>query len=93
MAFTAMPKVRAIKLIALLLPMLLSIRLIAGQSTPEATNTHATQEKAKSAGPSGNAGGYVGSEVCITCHEDQNRRFKNTPMGRAMANPHTSLPT
>jgi len=90
MDFTAIPKVRAIKLIALLLPMLISIRLIAGQSTLEATNTHTTQEKAKSAGPSGNAGGYVGSEVCMTCHEDQNRRFKNTPMGKAMANPHTS---
>src|SRR5689334_2147846 len=34
-------------------------------------------------------GEYVGNDVCITCHEDQNKRFKNTAMGKAFANPHT----
>jgi DmsE family decaheme c-type cytochrome len=33
---------------------------------------------------------YVGSDVCIGCHDDQNRRIKNTAMGRAFANPHTA---
>ena len=33
---------------------------------------------------------YVGSDVCIGCHDDQNRRFKNTAMGKAFANPHTA---
>lgn len=33
---------------------------------------------------------YVGSDVCLTCHEDQNRRFKNTVMGKVMLeNPHS----
>jgi DmsE family decaheme c-type cytochrome len=33
---------------------------------------------------------YVGSETCIGCHDDQQNRFKNTPMGRAFAKPHTA---
>ena len=36
-------------------------------------------------------GDYVGNDVCITCHDDQNKRFKNTVMGKALANPHSSL--
>ena len=35
-------------------------------------------------------GDYVGSDICITCHEDQNRRMKNTVMGKAFARPHTA---
>jgi len=47
------------------------------------------QEKAAAAKKGGD-GDYVGSETCITCHEDQNRRFKATPMGKAMMeNPHS----
>jgi len=30
---------------------------------------------------------YVGSEICVPCHEDAARRFGNTVMGRAFANP------
>jgi DmsE family decaheme c-type cytochrome len=54
--------------------------------------------------PSSNAGGqaataqaskadgdYVGSETCVTCHQDQQRRFQNTLMGKVMARPHTPL--
>ena len=33
--------------------------------------------------------GYVGSETCITCHEDQGRRFRNTTMGKVFAHPRT----
>ncbi len=36
-------------------------------------------------------GDYVGSETCVTCHEDQQRRFKNTIMGKIMARPRTPL--
>src|SRR5512141_2408619 len=35
----------------------------------------------------GASSNYVGDEVCITCHEDQVKRFKNTVMGKAFANP------
>jgi DmsE family decaheme c-type cytochrome len=48
------------------------------------------QEKAAPARTKSADGGYVGSQVCITCHEDQNRRFKNTVMGKVMMlNPHS----
>ena len=55
-----------------------------------ASQAAASQEKAKAAPPKGADGDYVGSETCITCHDDQNRRFKNTVMGKVMlGNPHT----
>jgi DmsE family decaheme c-type cytochrome len=40
-------------------------------------------------GSGGGDGDYVGSETCITCHADQERRFKDTVMGKAMAHPRT----
>ena len=36
-------------------------------------------------------GDYVGTETCVTCHEDQQHRFKNTIMGKIMARPRTAL--
>ena len=49
-----------------------------------------SQEKAKEPAPKAPDGDYVGSETCISCHDDQNRRFKNTVMGKVMlGNPHT----
>src|SRR5437868_3452895 len=35
-------------------------------------------------------GDYVGSDTCITCHEDQGKRFKGTVMGKAFAEPRTA---
>ncbi len=32
-------------------------------------------------------GGYVGSDVCVTCHADQGKHFQNTIMGKAFAHP------
>jgi len=37
------------------------------------------------------ASDYVGSDTCITCHSDQQDRFKHTVMGKAFANPKTEL--
>jgi len=34
---------------------------------------------------------YVGSEVCVTCHADQQKKFEHTPMGNAFSHPKTSL--
>src|SRR5881296_1651451 len=34
--------------------------------------------------------GYVGSDTCTTCHEDEGRRFNNTVMGKAFAHPRTA---
>jgi len=36
-------------------------------------------------------GDYVGSETCIACHQDQDRRYKKTIMGKVMARPRTPL--
>ena len=33
---------------------------------------------------------YVGNDTCISCHDGQNSRFKNTVMGKAFAKPHTA---
>ena len=30
---------------------------------------------------------YVGTEVCVTCHADQQKSFEHTIMGNAMAHP------
>src|SRR4030095_12086450 len=72
-----------------------------GQSNPATSNSTATpaanqaQDKTasppqepKTSGATGD-GDYVGSDTCITCHEDQSRRFNRTAMGKAMAHPHT----
>jgi DmsE family decaheme c-type cytochrome len=58
-----------------------------------ALSANAAQDKAKAAMPSAqgtDAGDYVGSDICISCHDDQNRRMKNTVMGKAFAKPHTA---
>jgi DmsE family decaheme c-type cytochrome len=79
----------------LLIPLLflaslsLAALLHAQQPGQDAAKPAAEQEKAKPAARAAADGDYVGSETCITCHQDQERRFKNTPMGRAMAHPHT----
>lgn len=44
----------------------------------------------KAAPAAGANSDYVGSDVCMSCHDDQNRRFKNTVMGKAFAKPHTT---
>src|SRR3954467_1928744 len=37
-------------------------------------------------------GDYVGSDTCVTCHDDQQRRIKDTPMGKVLlAHPRTPL--
>ena len=62
----------------------------ANQATQQPTSS-AAQQKAKSVGSSGGDGDYVGSDTCITCHQDQERRFKNTVMGKVMQHPRTPL--
>ncbi|HUS19616.1 MAG TPA: DmsE family decaheme c-type cytochrome [Terriglobales bacterium] len=36
-----------------------------------------------------NSSQYVGSETCLTCHEEESKRFNKTPMGKAFSHPHT----
>src|SRR5215467_5364909 len=55
-----------------------------------ATGVSIAGEQTKTAPAPGINSDYVGSDVCIGCHDDQNRRFKNTAMGKAFANPHTA---
>ena len=40
--------------------------------------------------PAAAQSGYVGSDTCTTCHEDEGRRFVRTAMGKAFAHPRTS---
>ena len=69
---------------------LAAVSVSARQSaTGGAQPSTAAQEKAKPAAPPAATGDYVGSETCITCHQDQDRRFKNTIMGKVMAHPRT----
>jgi DmsE family decaheme c-type cytochrome len=44
----------------------------------------------RAAPQSDGAEGYVGSDTCATCHDDQAKRFNQTVMGKAFAQPHTS---
>jgi len=37
------------------------------------------------------SGDYVGTDACITCHDDSHQRFQETPMGKAMAHPRNAL--
>ncbi len=53
----------------------------AQQASTQATGT-ATKAKAATGD-----GDYVGSETCIACHDDQNKRFQRTAMGKAFATP------
>src|SRR6266545_8039320 len=40
--------------------------------------------------PAAAQSGYVGSDTCTTCHDDEGRRFQGTVMGKAFAHPRTS---
>ena len=71
---------------AIFLVALLAVALVAAVPASPA----ASPEQAK-AQPTAKANGdYVGSEACLACHEDQQRRFKNTIMGKVMARPRTA---
>jgi len=76
-----------------LLPFLVSFGVAAGLNArppaQDAPKPPTEQEKTKAVAPSAADGDYVGGETCITCHQDQDHRFKNTPMGRVMAHPRT----
>lgn len=51
----------------------------------------AADQPAKPAANSAAAGQYVGSETCVGCHEDQQKRFKNTVMGKVFAHPRSDM--
>ncbi len=61
----------------------LVILIVTGVST-------AGQQPKKPAAATAVSSDYVGSDTCVSCHEDQNKRFMNTVMGKAFANPHTA---
>ena len=67
--------------VPLLLAFCLALATIA-HTTPTAPDTEKTaaQEKAGTQKSAGADGDYVGSETCVTCHQDQERRFKSTVM-------------
>jgi DmsE family decaheme c-type cytochrome len=56
---------------------------------PAAAQTPPASKPAPSAGPPADSQ-YVGSDTCVTCHEDESKRFNQTPMGKAFARPHSA---
>ena len=70
---------------AIFLVALLAVALVAAVPASPA----ASPEQAKAQPTAKADGDYVGSEACLACHEDQQRRFKNTIMGKIMARPRT----
>jgi DmsE family decaheme c-type cytochrome len=68
--------------------------IAAAQPSNPAWPTSAVGTEAKSVNTSAEqlsrADGYAGTEACLACHDDQSRRFKNTPMGRVFAHPRTA---
>jgi len=76
--------------VPLLFAFYLALATIA-HTTPTASDTEkaAAHEKAGTQKSVGSDGDYVGSATCITCHQDQERRFKSTAMGLAFAHPHS----
>lgn len=60
----------------------------AGQKQLAASEAPTAASKAPTQGSNTN---YVGDQTCVGCHEDQQRRFKNTVMGKVFARPRTEL--
>jgi DmsE family decaheme c-type cytochrome len=72
------------------LPLLVSL----GASVALAQKQLAASEAptaASKAPAQGSSTDYVGDETCVGCHEDQQKRFKNTIMGKIYARPRTEL--
>lgn len=63
----------------------LTLSAAPGMQDAKKATEPATQTKAAKA-PSPD---YVGTETCVTCHEEESKRFKRTPMGKAFEHPHT----
>ena len=73
------------KMVGALILLIVSLRgasLVAGSRAED-------EKKQASAVPSASKpdGDYVGSEVCATCHAEQQKSFVHTIMGNAMAHP------
>lgn len=92
MRVTSVLKSHLLTVVVLLVLLAVTASAIAGQLANSEAKPAPAQEQAKPAAPSGADGDYVGSETCITCHQDQEHRFKNTIMGKVMlGNPRTPL--
>ncbi len=75
---------------AILLVLLLFAGLAQAQSQAPKAGAAAGAASPKPAAAKAD-GDYVGNDTCITCHDDQNRHFKHTVMGKVFAKPRTSL--
>ena len=80
---------------AMLLVMILGVDGIALAQNPGAADENKKQTGAKTSPLAQSAakpdGDYVGSEICATCHADQQKSFVHTIMGNAMAHPKSAL--
>src|SRR5574341_1161959 len=76
-------------LMVVLLPLLLAARPPADSAAAGQESQPEKPAAAPAAPQSAPTGDYVGNDTCITCHDDQQKRFKNTVMGKIMAHPRT----
>ena len=69
-----------------------SIALAQSQGGAKEKETESSAELPHAAPPPAQPDGdYVGSDVCVTCHAEQQKNFVHTIMGNAMAHPKTLL--
>src|SRR5262245_52743628 len=66
-----------------------ALSLIVVALTTVVSTRASSRPQTRAAEPSAAGPDYVGSEVCLACHEDQGKHFQNTPMGKAFAHPRT----
>jgi len=78
-----------VALLVTVMAMLLQLPLQAQekQAAKTAPSTKITASVNKTAAPT--SSDYVGSDTCITCHSDEQDRFKHTVMGKAFEHPKT----
>lgn len=90
-----MPKKRILALVVTFLTVILTARNAypapdsAGSGASAATPHAAADAASKPAAETANSG-YVGTDTCIACHDEQHKHFKNTVMGKVFANPRTA---
>ena len=69
-----------------------AVAITFSRSTAQDNSKPAATEPSSTAQPVAEPNGdYVGAEVCVTCHADQEKSFVHTIMGNAMAHPKTPL--
>ena len=68
-----------------------NVTLAQKQPAASEPSSVAAAQRAKAQPRAMGDGDYVGTETCVGCHDAQQKRFKNTIMGKIYAHPRTAL--